>query len=286
MALPPLVGTIAKGLIGKLFGRKKSSNTVNYAALVKNSRKAGFNPLTALRNGGSANSTSTSPVFTGAEFIRDAIEGVTDTIFNRDQLERDAEMDEIKRELMREELKEVQSRNKRIAQNPNFGYSIPHVGTQSKKSGQIPASGSVGVLPDISPSVVPIHDSSSFLVPNEGGSPVTRDLLDDGQVHDVDEASSPAEDWENEYSELVSEYMGLKKFMRDNWTTNQKRELSKRMSVRPVLSRRRSRGDFYRSYRSGRPSPPFSISHNVAGERRSQLEYLKRKFPTKPWLTP
>lgn len=53
------------GLIGSLFGKKKSqstSTTVDYGRMVKDASAAGFNPLTAIRNGGSAGfTTTTSP---------------------------------------------------------------------------------------------------------------------------------------------------------------------------------------------------------------------------------
>lgn len=57
------------GLIGSLFGSKKkekttTESTVDYVKMVKNATAAGFNPLTALRNGGSAGfttSTTTAP---------------------------------------------------------------------------------------------------------------------------------------------------------------------------------------------------------------------------------
>lgn len=52
------------GLIGSLFGKKKqtTTSTVNYYQMAKKAQEAGFNPLTALRNGGAAGfTTTTSP---------------------------------------------------------------------------------------------------------------------------------------------------------------------------------------------------------------------------------
>lgn len=48
-------------LLGGLFGKKeeKTENEINYVQMARNATKAGFNPLTALRNGGSAGFTST-----------------------------------------------------------------------------------------------------------------------------------------------------------------------------------------------------------------------------------
>lgn len=52
------------GLLGGLFGKKKqkTETTVNYQQMVASAEAAGFNPLTAIRNGGSAGfTTTTSP---------------------------------------------------------------------------------------------------------------------------------------------------------------------------------------------------------------------------------
>lgn len=53
------------GVVGSLFGSKKKETTttsVDYGKMVKEATKAGFNPLTAIRNGGSAGfSTTTGP---------------------------------------------------------------------------------------------------------------------------------------------------------------------------------------------------------------------------------
>lgn len=60
-------GPIIQGgfsLLGGLFGKKKqqTKTTVNYSEMVASAEAAGFNPLTAIRNGGSAGfTTTTSP---------------------------------------------------------------------------------------------------------------------------------------------------------------------------------------------------------------------------------
>lgn len=50
------------GLIGSLFGKKKQTTTssVDYQKMVNEASAAGFNPLTAIRNGGSAGFTTTT----------------------------------------------------------------------------------------------------------------------------------------------------------------------------------------------------------------------------------
>lgn len=51
----------ATTLLGGLFGKKKqkTETTIDYVKMAREAQKAGFNPLTALRNGGSAGFTST-----------------------------------------------------------------------------------------------------------------------------------------------------------------------------------------------------------------------------------
>lgn len=51
--IPALISAGAS-ILGSLLGGKKSSNRINYKQMVKDAEAAGFNPLTALRNGGSA----------------------------------------------------------------------------------------------------------------------------------------------------------------------------------------------------------------------------------------
>jgi len=70
MSLWGAVASVGSSLLGGLFGKKKKNETttttsyVDYARMRDDSEAAGFNPLTALRNGGSAGfsvSTSTTP---------------------------------------------------------------------------------------------------------------------------------------------------------------------------------------------------------------------------------
>lgn len=70
------------GILGGLFGRKKNQtqvveNRVDYQRLVADAEAAGFNPLTALRNGGAAGysvSTQSHPGLSGSEMIGQAFQ--------------------------------------------------------------------------------------------------------------------------------------------------------------------------------------------------------------------
>lgn len=53
--------TAGTTLLGGLFGsKKKTTSSVDYVKMAANATKAGFNPLTAIRNGGSAGFTTTT----------------------------------------------------------------------------------------------------------------------------------------------------------------------------------------------------------------------------------
>ncbi|AXF51985.1 MAG: hypothetical protein [Microviridae sp.] len=76
MAFPfAAVASIAGPLISGIFGgRKKTSNHVDFSRLVRDARKAGINPLTALRATGGAGHTVTShPSMSTAEFFGEAL---------------------------------------------------------------------------------------------------------------------------------------------------------------------------------------------------------------------
>lgn len=68
------------GAVGSLFGGKKKQETVSrvdYGRMVKDASAAGFNPLTAIRNGGSAGfTTTTSPTISNTSEILGNLGGV------------------------------------------------------------------------------------------------------------------------------------------------------------------------------------------------------------------
>ncbi|UIB81362.1 hypothetical protein [Flyfo microvirus Tbat2_43] len=78
-----MIGELISGgisLLGGLFGSKKkqtTTSTVDYKKMVKDSSAAGFNPLTAIRNGGSAGfTTTTSPTISNTSEILGNLGGI------------------------------------------------------------------------------------------------------------------------------------------------------------------------------------------------------------------
>lgn len=80
---------IGASLLGSLFGSddKETTSHVDYKRMVKDAEAAGFNPLTAIRNGGSAGFTSTTmPGLSSGEFLADALKGVGQLVSNYDPM--------------------------------------------------------------------------------------------------------------------------------------------------------------------------------------------------------
>ena len=116
------------GIIGGLFGggsksqKTETTSHVDYGRMVKEATKAGFNPLTALRNGGSAgfsSSTTTHPGLSGIPEVVSQIGGVLgsaldqkiDPIFEQ-------KVDQTERALMNYQLADYSQRG---APASNFG---------------------------------------------------------------------------------------------------------------------------------------------------------------------
>ena len=148
--LDPVLGSVAGGLLKGLFGKKKKQTTttrVDYKYIRDAASAAGFNPLTALRNGGAANATTTSPALSSSQFIGEALGAGVDTLFNRDRVARDLERDQLEVDLMREELRQIQE-GSAVVRDRNFGYSIPQAnlysGGQDVSSGRSSVSTGLG----------------------------------------------------------------------------------------------------------------------------------------------
>lgn len=126
----------AIGAIGSIFGgRKTTKSSVDYVAMRKNAEKAGFNPLTALQNGGSAGFARVSgpPALSSTEAIANVLGTAADTWFNRDKVAADAEKEALELALMRQELANLQKPSEVVRQR-DFGYSIPQVTTYTGNS--------------------------------------------------------------------------------------------------------------------------------------------------------
>lgn len=77
-------------MINGIFGGDKPKETtsrVDYARMVQDAEAAGFNPLTAIRNGGSAGFTATTtPGLSSGEYLADALKGVGEIVSSYDPM--------------------------------------------------------------------------------------------------------------------------------------------------------------------------------------------------------
>ncbi|MGK7663609.1 hypothetical protein ACSQ8I_21240 [Marinovum sp. E06] len=230
-----LLGTIAGAVIPKVidsvFGKKEqkseTSTRVNYSQMRRDAEKAGFNPLTALQNGGAAgNATSTTtapPALSSADFLGQALGAGVETWFNRDQLARDEEAESLKLATMREELVALQNRNK---MPQHFGYSIPHVvGSQLTADGRSRQLVQPKLRPEASAPAKRSRKTERLGNPNKKPlakmRPQARPTIDtikrtpvflpDGQMREIP-ASLGFNAWDyvpaGEYAELVGELRG------------------------------------------------------------------------------
>ncbi|WP_195822670.1 hypothetical protein [Roseobacter sp. MH60115] len=108
-------------------------NKLDLGRLSKEARENGFNPLTVLGYTGGQGFTGgavTPPALASGDFVTEAMERSVTNWYNNEPLFNKSEEDELRVEMMREELKDLQRRNK--APLGGFGYDIQQVTTQSR----------------------------------------------------------------------------------------------------------------------------------------------------------
>lgn len=133
--LGAVAGPLVSGLFG-LFGSKKKQETtthVDYQYIRDAASAAGFNPLTALMNGGSANATTVSnaPALAAQDFVAEALAKSADTFFNRESYAAQRELERLEVDLAREKLAELRQANSAVARVQSWGYGIPRATNQT-----------------------------------------------------------------------------------------------------------------------------------------------------------
>lgn len=167
MAFPWAAALSAVSGIASLFGGKKeTSNRVNYKQMVADAEAAGFNPLTVLRNGGSAGYMQTAhPALSAGEVVGGALGHVGSFLADFDPMADDKR--ELEAELVRAQIANLNSStaalDRRSLSSPG-SFNVPQ-----KAAGQVEGrpSGHSGALSGDS---VPV---ASWLAPPK----VTSDAL-------------------------------------------------------------------------------------------------------------
>ena len=206
--LGSIIGPAIGALGSVLGGRKTTKSSVDYVALRKNAEKAGFNPLTALQNGGSAGFARVSgpPALSSTEAIANVLGTAADTWFNRDKVAADAEKEALELALMRQELANLQKPSE-VVRDRDFGYSIPQVNHSSG------IEHAAAVRPRSAPALSPA--SGDWPVGRDSRVPSGRDLPLGPLTWKVDPSIAPAADWSDEYGDLVESGIGAIKLIHD-----------------------------------------------------------------------
>ena len=169
MAIDPVTAVKLAGTVLGFLGRRKKQETgVDYVKLRESAEAAGFNPLTALRNGG-AQGFYQGPRMSSAEFLGQALGEVGNTLYSAQAAKRDEEIDNLQRDILKQELDEMRKANDPIG-GKDWGFSIPHAVTTTKAtqnespalSNHLVHSGSVSNGPDVVAGSVLVSKSEGF----------------------------------------------------------------------------------------------------------------------------
>lgn len=168
MAIPwgPIIGA-GVSAIGSLFGGddEETTTTVNYKMMARKAEQAGFNPLTAIRNGGSAGFTTTHhPGLSMAGRFGQAFQTLGNAIMSFDA--RADERAELEQQLMRKQLERIQRQGAMTA-----GLEVPTAAgsTRSTSPARSGAGGGLGI-PSGPPSTIGVDE----IVPPQPTDSVVR----------------------------------------------------------------------------------------------------------------
>lgn len=104
----------------------------------EDAEKAGFNPLTALRNGASnigANTYLQAPALSSNDFVGQALMQAIDTGFNAPQRELDAETQRLQNDLYRAQIGELQANTQYLSRSHGFGVpAVEQYGVSSDET--------------------------------------------------------------------------------------------------------------------------------------------------------
>lgn len=222
--LTSLAGPVL-GLVGSLFGRKKKQeevvSRVDYGRMVADAEAAGFNPLTALRNGGAAGFSVTSqPVLSsGHAAIGEAIGNIGNFISNFDPFE--DKLRETQYGMMQMQLANMQANG---VSAPKRMFDVPAVTGRTK----------ITVNPALA-----LPGS-----PEAGDLTVTNPWQEAHVDHDVRDAAAVEERYGEIGANLYGGYVGVM-----DWWANKKRSLSAEFEAGKKRSEERKRANQARKER-------------------------------------
>jgi len=223
-----IVGAVAGPLVSGLFGSKQKpqKSEVDYKKMVENARAAGFNPLTALRNGGSAGFTTTAPALSSRSFVGDALQAGFNQFFGYKQDQLDQERERLQTEIMRQDLANAKAQGDIFK---NYGFTPPSVTTYTG-----------GHENTSRPRLDPVRSSRPL---NGVLNPDNTDLKIGGVDVKANPNWSDAEEFEKRHGDFAGSLYGLGTSIADTWYNNKDRVqeyFGVTMSEPPLTSMRRS----------------------------------------------
>ncbi len=201
----------ALGLVGSLIGgskKQETTNRVDYQAMVRDAEAAGFNPLTALRNGGAAGfSVTSTPALSSSQMIGQALGTVGNFLTDYDPLA--DERREAEYNLVQAQIANLNASTSATNRSQSFNVPTYTAGNVERRpSGQAAQLGAVAT-------------------PEVGGVTVTNPWKD----YWVDPNYRDAAAFEERYgdSEVISTGIGLSRLYRD-WRFNRRKRHAEKTS--------------------------------------------------------
>lgn len=185
--------------IGSLFGddddEKVTKTEVDYVKMAENAERAGFNPLTAIRNGGSAGFTNTThPGLSSMTGIGQAFGTIGNALMSFDP--RADERAQLEEDMMRAQLNRIQNGDTRQSM---WSMDVP----TAAKSTTVNAAGQ-----SIAPLFIPPGN------PEVGNTTVTNPLPT-GSGFVIDTRFKDAESGETRYGDIMQEVFGIGNVLAD-----------------------------------------------------------------------
>lgn len=133
-----VTGAINRGNAKRDLAEQRSYDRETLLRVREDAERAGFNPLTALRNGASSIGSNTylnAPALSSADFVGQALMDGIDTGFNAPQRKLDAETQRLQNDLYRAQIGELQANTQYLARSHGFGVpAVEDYGVASETS--------------------------------------------------------------------------------------------------------------------------------------------------------
>lgn len=268
-----MIGSIISAganLLGSIFGSKKQKveNTVDYVAMARNAEAAGFNPLTALRNGGSAGFTTTIS-HPGLSGMADAVSQIGGQLGSA----------------LEKKIDPIEQKRSKV-ENALLDYQLATIQSQPKSPmmfGDVPSRSSSG---KVTQHAAPLGAKKVAAPPTNivpGDAPTASSVgLEDRWGWHVDPLTADASAWEQRYGE-PGEWIGGAYVMTADALHNADRKLQS-LQLEGKVKDKAGKTAWDRSYEKGKPLRDW-LSNTFSGSGFKDVPALKggRVAPKTSW---